>query len=69
MVSKSAGSSSGIFVGATPQNNDDELYDDADVSEDDFAEFDMDEDEEQVTQKVKSATKFSINSYHRLFSP
>ena len=60
MVSRSAGSSSGIFVGATPQNNnDDELYDDADVTEDDFAEFDMDEDEEQVTQKVKRATKFS----------
>ena len=54
MGSKSSGSSSGIFVGATTQNdNDDELYDDADVSEDDFAEFDIDEDDEQAAPKVR----------------
>ena len=48
-----AGSNSGFFVGATPQNEDeDELYDDTEVTEDDFAEFDMDEDEEQTSQKV-----------------
>ena len=40
-------------MGATTQNeDDDELYDDAEVTEDDFAEFDMDEDEEQVPKQV-----------------
>ena len=38
-------------MGATPQNDDDELYDDTEVSEDDFAEFDIDEDEEQTSQQ------------------
>merc|ERR1712141_787572 len=48
VVKASAGSHSGFFVGATPQNdNEDELYDDADVSEDDFAEFDIDEEEDE----------------------
>ena len=52
LSSKSAGSHSGFFVGATPQNEDeDELYDDADSSDDDFAEFDL-EDDEQTSQKV-----------------
>ena len=52
LSSKSAGSYSGFFVGATPQNEDeDELYDDADSSDDDFAEFDL-EDDEQTSQKV-----------------
>ena len=53
VVKASAGSHSGFFVGATPQNdNEDELYDDADVSEDDFAEFDIDEDDEAPNSKV-----------------
>ena len=53
VVKASAGSHSGFFVGATPQNdNEDELYDDADVSEDDFAEFDIDEDDEAPNAKV-----------------
>ena len=53
VVKASAGSHSGFFVGATPQNdNEDELYDDADVSEDDFAEFDIDEDDEAPNPKV-----------------
>ena len=53
VVKASAGSHSGFFVGATPQNdNEDELYDDADVSEDDFAEFDIDEDDEAQNPKV-----------------
>ena len=40
-------------MGATPQNDDDdELYDDTEVTEDDFAEFDIDEDEEPVPKQV-----------------
>ena len=53
IVKEATKSSSGFFVGATTQNeDDDELYDDAEVTEDDFAEFDMDEDEEQVPKQV-----------------
>ena len=50
-------------MGATPQNDDDdELYDDTDVTEDDFAEFDIDEDEEQVPKQVmfKQTDRFFI---------
>ena len=59
-MEKSAGSISGIFVGAASHNDDeDELYDEA--SEDDFAEFDIDDDEEQPKPKVKGS-KF-LTSY------
>ena len=53
IVRKATGPSLSFFVGATPQSDDDdELYDDADVTEDDFAEFDIDDDEEPVIKKV-----------------
>ena len=52
-------------MGATPQNGDEgELYDETEVSEDDFAEFDIDEDEEGgTTQKVK--LEFISRQYFR----
>ena len=54
IVEKATRPSFSLFVGATPQNDDDdELYDDADVTEDDFAEFDIDDDEEPVIKKVR----------------
>ena len=50
-----------FFVGATPQNDDDdELYDDTDVTEDDFAEFDIDEDEEPVHKQVMFKIMFTV---------
>jgi len=59
IVEKATRPSFSLFVGATPQNDDDdELYDDADVTEDDFAEFDIDDDEEPVIKKeATSQTK------------
>ena len=54
IVQKATRPSFSFFVGATPQSDDDdELYDDADVTEDDFAEFDIDDDEEPVIKKVR----------------
>ena len=48
-------------MGATPQNDDDdELYDDTDVTEDDFAEFDIDEDEEPVPKQVMFKIVFTV---------
>ena len=53
VIKEAAGPRISFFVGATPTNDDDdELYDDADVTEDDFAEFDIDEDEEPVPKQV-----------------
>ena len=48
-------------MGATPQHDDDdELYDDTEVTEDDFAEFDIDEDEEPVPKQVEYETIFTV---------
>ena len=48
-------------MGATPQNDDDdELYDDTEVTEDDFAEFDIDEDEEPVPKQVMLKYVFTV---------
>ena len=50
-----------FFVGATPQHDDDdELYDDTEVTEDDFAEFDIDEDEEPVHKQVMFKIMFTV---------
>ena len=50
-----------FFVGATPQHDDDdELYDDTEVTEDDFAEFDIDEDEEPVPKQVMFKYVFTV---------
>ena len=48
-------------MGATPQHDDDdELYDDTEVTEDDFAEFDIDEDEEPVHKQVMFKIMFTV---------
>ena len=53
-------------MGATSQNGDeDELYDDADVSEDDFAEFDIDDDEEHASQKVRRILFWQVSELGR----
>ena len=61
MVSISSGSSVGFFVGAVPSSdNDDELYDEADISDDDFSEFDIEDDEERPAKKVKRINSLKL---------